>query len=201
MYIYQWFQKIWEYIGDSVNQIVAFSACFTALFAYLGLRIWRKELKGKSEYIKAKNLLKAVFKVKRAFAQVRNPAIFGFEFPNDEENEYKKTLFVYEKRWGVLVKAFEELEEHNLDARVEWGDEFEELIAPLINCRYELMLALSKFLRNKKGEKVKDIAGDFQKWIKEVDEVIYKTNDTDEFDVNLNDAINKYETKLRSYIK
>jgi len=51
-----------ECITAGKDIIVAGSAASAAFFAYLGLSTWRKELKGKSEYQLAKDVLKSVYK-------------------------------------------------------------------------------------------------------------------------------------------
>lgn len=66
--------QFWNFLGKSSGQIVALAAAFAAVSAYLGIRTWRAELKGKSEYELAKDLLKAVYKVREAFYHVRHIA-------------------------------------------------------------------------------------------------------------------------------
>jgi hypothetical protein len=41
---------IWNLLGDAKEQIVSISAVIGVFIAASGLRAWRKELKGKSEY-------------------------------------------------------------------------------------------------------------------------------------------------------
>jgi hypothetical protein len=67
------FTAIWHWLGDSKEQIVSISALIGVYIAFSGLRTWRKELKGKAEYQKAKDVLKAVYRVKDAFMVVRSP--------------------------------------------------------------------------------------------------------------------------------
>ena len=119
-----------QWIGAIKDILVGLSAVGAAVFAYLGLNAWRKELKGKSEYQLAKDILKSVYKAREAFKHVRHIMIFQYEYPEDmlgphgylkPEHDYEGTAHVYETRWKVMDEAFKELEEYHLLAQVEWG--------------------------------------------------------------------------------
>jgi hypothetical protein len=64
MVLIQYVRAIWEFLGASSDQIVALAASAAATCTYLGLRTWRRQLKGASEYALAKDLLKAVYRVR-----------------------------------------------------------------------------------------------------------------------------------------
>ena len=140
--------------------IVAAAAACAAVFAYLGLHTWRKQLKESSEYDLAKRVLKSVYRVREAFKVVRNPAIYQFEFPPEmtdhhghlkREHDYDGTAHVYETRWKTMEDAFRQLEEWNLDAQVEWGPEFQNRIVKLRACRAKLMIFIQQLLERKKN--------------------------------------------------
>jgi hypothetical protein len=40
--------EIWKCLGNSRDQIVSIAAVLAAIFAFLGLRTWRAEIKGRS---------------------------------------------------------------------------------------------------------------------------------------------------------
>ena len=152
--------EINEWISAIKEVIVGLAAISATIFAYIGLNTWRKELKGKAEYQLAKDVLKSVYKVRDAFKHVRNPAIFEYEYPEEmrdysghlkAEQNYEGTLYVYEKRWEKMTEAFKELEEHHLDAQVEWGSEFQNKILQLRTCRAELLTEIQRMLDEKKN--------------------------------------------------
>src|SRR5687768_11448247 len=133
-----------EFTTIAQNIIVSICGIATAIIAYLGLTAWRKELKGKSEYEKAKEVLKAAYRVRSAVSHVRHPIIHNSEYPQgmvDEtghltgENDLEGKEEVYKTRWKVLTDAFGELEEHCLEGQIEWGPEFKDVIVPLRKCR------------------------------------------------------------------
>ena len=203
--------QLWNLLGKSSDQIVALAVAFTALFAYLGLRTWRHELKGRSEYERAKQLLKAVYKVRNSFYQVRHIAIYQFEYPEQmrdhnghlkKEHEYGGTAHVYETRWTVLNDAFRELEEQNLEAQVEWGDEFLDIIVPLRECKTDLQIALEDFLESKKTSR--GYEGISMEERKEIRSKIYfygKDSKHETFQPQIDAAIKKFEDRLSPIIR
>jgi hypothetical protein len=117
----------------ATDVLVGSSAASAAVFAYLGLNTWRKELKGRAEYESAKTVLKSVYRVREAFKHVRNPFIYQYEYPPHmtdrtghlkQEHDYDGTAYVYENRWKKIDDAFRDLEEHHLAAQVEWAPSF-----------------------------------------------------------------------------
>ncbi|KAF0144334.1 MAG: hypothetical protein FD156_1885 [Nitrospirae bacterium] len=200
-----------DYVGIIKEIIVALAALSAAIFAYLGLSTWRKELKGKSEYEKAKDVLKAVYKVREGFKHVRNPAIWSYEYPEEMRDhwghlkrgtEYEGTAHVYEQRWKILSEAFNDLEEKTLEAQVEWGPEFENVIRPLRECRAELMVTLQmKLERKKHPEEFSRITEEERQ--KETSVLNYLGNDSehDKFTPRINAAIAEFEKKLRPHIQ
>ena len=200
-----------ECITAGKDIIVAGSAASAAFFAYLGLSTWRKELKGKSEYQLAKDVLKSVYKVREAFKHVRNPVIFQYEYPEEmtdrhghlkQENRHEGTAHVYQERWKIMDEAFSELEGYHLDAQVEWGAEFQDVIKDLRSCRAELLVAIQRML-----ERMKDT---YDKEVLSVDEraeersVLYHLGGDskhDKFTPDIDTAIEKFEKWLRPHIK
>ncbi|MFC1485435.1 hypothetical protein ACFL55_00195 [Candidatus Latescibacterota bacterium] len=186
------------------NIVLAICGVATVLIASKGLTTWRKELKGKSEYAKAKEVLKAVYRVRDAFGQVRNSFIYGFEYDEKfldqsghlkEEHKYEGNSQLYEDRWKYIVKAFQELEEQNLDAQVEWGSEFQNVIIPLRQCRAKLKTTIWQFLENIK-EPVWDRI--------EINKVLYQQDENSEhgdFTREINSAVGEFENRLRPLIE
>lgn len=193
------------------NIVLAISGAAAAVIAYLGLTTWRKELKGKSEYEKAKEVLKAVYKVRRAFMHVRNPAIFQYEYPETmtdnfghlkREHDYEGTAHVYETRWKFLAEAFRELEDLTLDAQVEWGPEYQDVIVPLRGCKAELQVAIQNMLEGKKNPNDPRSLSREEK--AEERSTLYHIGENskhDKFTPEINTAIELFETKLRPHIR
>lgn len=186
------------------------AAVAAAVFAYLGLSAWRTELKGQAEYRLAKDVLKSVYKVRDAFMHVRNPVIFSYEFPEEmrnyhghlkHEDDYAGTAHVYMQRWKAMDEAFRELEEHHLDAQVEWGPEFQSVIVKLRACRGELLLAIQRMLERKKNPR--DVPETTVEKRAEERSVLYHVGSDSEFDKftpEIEEAIKDFERWLRPHI-
>jgi hypothetical protein len=203
--------QIAEYTTVVQNVVLAICGVATVVIAYCGLTTWRKELKGKSEYTKAKEVLKAVYKVRRAFIVVRGPGIFSYEYPESmreesghlkREYEYEGTAHVYQERWKILAEAFQELEDQTLDAQVEWGAEFQDVIVPLRKCRGELQIAIQELLKATKHPYVVR-QGALQEQMQERSVLYYlaENSEHDKFTSEINAAIELFENKLRPHIK
>lgn len=200
-----------QWITAGKDIVLGLSAASAAIFAYLGLSAWKKELKGKAEYQLAKDVLKSVYRVREAFKIVRNPAIYQYEYPEElqghhghlkPESDYEGTAHVYEKRWESMVKAFSELEEQHLDAQVEWGSEFQNKIVRLRTCRVDLMIAIQQMLERKKNPRAG--APNTAEEQSEKRSVLYNLGTEskyDKFTPEIDEAINEFEQWLRPYIK
>jgi hypothetical protein len=203
--------EIWNQFGAINDQLTSLAAIVAAVLAYAGLKTWRLQLKGTSEYTLAKEVLKAVFRVREGFKHVRNPAIFGYEYPESmlAENGYLKdecraegTAHVYQERFKVLNEAFKLLEDHSLDAQVEWGAKFSTLIMPLRKLRAELLVTLQDYVHAMKpGVRARRTSLDEKR---EERSVMYylgeDASEHDKFTPEINKAILAYETELRPII-
>jgi hypothetical protein len=204
-------QQVAEATKIGQSMILALCAIATVSIAFVGLKAWRKELKGKSEYSRAKDLLKAVFKVRNAFLHVRHPAVYSYEYPREmrddhghlkQEKDYEGHAHVYGERWKPFDEAFKELEEQTLEAQVEWGTEFREIIVPLRKCRAELLIAVQDFLEQKKLPHQRERRPRNDAEGKR--SVLYYVGEDSEYDgftKEINAAVTLFENKLRPHIK
>jgi hypothetical protein len=193
------------------NVVLALCAIATVIIAYLGLTTWRKERKGKSEYAKAKEVLKAVYKVSEGFKIVRSPVIYTYEYPEEMRDEdsghlkkgyqQKGTSHVYQERWKHLSGAFEELENQALDAQVEWGAEFKDAMVPLRSCRVDLQVAIQRLLESKADSARAKYLSD-EEWERQ-QSILYHIGggSHDSFTPEVDAAISLFERKLRPLIK
>ena len=202
--------EITEWISAIKEIIIGLSAVLATIFAYIGLNTWRKELKGKAEYQLAKDVLKSVYKVRDAFHHVRNPAIFAYEYPEEmrdysgnlkPEKDYEGLHYVYEKRWEKMNEAFKELEEHHLNAQVEWGPEFQNVIINLRSCRAELLVEIQRMLDEKKNPRrvIRD-----EESMEKTFSILYdrgSNKDFEKFTPKINAAVQESEVWLRPHIK
>jgi hypothetical protein len=191
--------------------IITLAAILASILGVIGLNTWRRELKGKSQYLKAKEILNAVYKVREAFKYVRNPAIFSSEYPKElldkfgslkKEFRFEGNVQVYESRFKVLQEAFIKLEELNIDAQVEWGSEFQYVIDPLRKCRAELLITIQDFLASKK----ENYDDRYKNALTKAEErsILYfigPNSEHDKFTPEIDNAVLEFEKILRPIIK
>ncbi|OQY20711.1 MAG: hypothetical protein B6I35_10155, partial [Anaerolineaceae bacterium 4572_32.2] len=72
-------QCLQEYITLAKDVVTILAALVAATVAIMGLRTWRKQLRGKTEYELARRLLRSVYRVRDAIRIVRNPFISSAE--------------------------------------------------------------------------------------------------------------------------
>ncbi len=97
-----------------------------------------------------------------------------------------------------MAKAFKELEENHLEAQVEWGSEFQNVIEKLRFCQIELLIAIQQMLEQKKNPRIIDQTGYEER------SVLYNLesdSNNDKFTPQIDKAINEFEKWLRPHIK
>ncbi|KSU83411.1 hypothetical protein GA0061096_2666 [Fictibacillus enclensis] len=206
--------NFWHALGENSDQIVALATLGTAYLAYRGVNIWRKQLIGKSRYEIAKSLLIAVYEVRDAFMDVRNPLVYQFEYPENktitqgpltgnlkDEHKYEGSVYVYQNRFKGLNEAFIKLERLNLEAQVEWGPDYQYVIRPLRQCKTVLNLSIRDYL-----ESLKDpfYLKEIEKKKRDLREMMYYSGENSKYDLltpKINEAINLFEVWLRPTLK
>ena len=122
---------------EIIKDIVTIAASTGAFFiALAGLTAWRKQLKGKEEYELARRLLVAVFKLRNAFAIVRDPAIWTGEiaaakkeYENDKDfdkSNNDKALYSY--RWRKVNEALSAVDLELFEAEALWVRNLKKLL-------------------------------------------------------------------------
>jgi len=116
------------------------------LIAFLGLRTWKKQLKGKTEYELARRFLKRVYEFRDVLDFIRIPIQtseesinamkeHGYDYNRKDQNYHKKSIqAVYEVRWQKVNDAQSNLKIEVLEAEALWGDKkisVAEIIEPL----------------------------------------------------------------------
>jgi hypothetical protein len=139
--------QAWQsYISIIKDVVTALAALTGGIVAVIGLRAWRRQLKGKTEYELARRFLRAAFNVRDAIKFVRNPFQMGGEIshalkeagldiaPNSLEFRARSEAAVYQLRWKKLQEAMSDLEVELLEAEVSWGEDIVNKVKPLREC-------------------------------------------------------------------
>ena len=154
-------------LGQSKDAVQAVFAAIGSIVAILGLRAWRQQLAGKTEYEMASRLLRAVYKVRDQVNSLRSPFISVGEMSSAakakyaDEDELSQALHIkknhlaelaYEVRWEKVQEAISDLDVQELEAEVLWGDLLKPILKELYNCLRDLRSTLVDYLSIKRGE-------------------------------------------------
>jgi len=144
----------------AIAAVIGASSGLAGVFvAWAGLRTWRAQLRGNTEYDLARRVLRGVFKVRDALQSVRNPFISSGEFllaareagrdPNSSSafSDPLSQELVYDRRWKAVAAAQAELQIELLEAEVLWGAPIRDLDLQLRKPVAELYVAMVQYLR------------------------------------------------------
>jgi hypothetical protein len=120
---------------DALQKVSASIAALTAAYVgYHGLKAWRIQLHGKTEYDLARRLLRAVFRVRDQIAFVRNPFVpvgevleaykaAGVDTTDLDlsRDDRRRDELVYQQRMLPLASALSDLSVEILEGEVLWG--------------------------------------------------------------------------------
>lgn len=189
----------WDYFKDI---LVAIPWIATAIIAYKWLNTWKDQDKWKTRYKIVKDLLKATYRLKEAIAIVRNPFV-QFETDNVPEHidksqkEYYQVSEAYSKRWEKITEATVDISEQLLEVKIiMWDNQvIEKLYKELQDCRVELRIHLSRYLRSLLPNHI--WKADYK------DEILYSDFEgdwNDKFSEKVDNIIHKIETMLRPFL-
>ena len=193
---------IFQIVKDCLTGAAAVTG---ATVAVLGLRTWKRQLRGNAEYDVARRLLRAAYKIRDAISSVRQPFMSMGEVSAavretaQEPRGYNRAVF--EVRWKEVLEAGNELRVAELEGEVLWGNPLKTALAPLEERITELSRALSEFLRYDS----KDDLDGVQRAIKDKHgEVVYDRGSPDRpdtFTEAINGSVDQLEIFLRPKLK
>ncbi len=175
--------------------ILSIAAIITAVVAIKGLKIWRRQLKGTTEYQIALKLLEKVYRLQDAIRIARFAFVSLGELSqrpcNPEEDQREQHVrdewFAFSKRLEVVDKAKTDLKLVNFEAMALWNDSETAYIQTLIQKTHQLYSSIHLFfsmqLERNRDESINKIINkhrfivygddsDEDKYAKEVDEII-----------------------------
>jgi hypothetical protein len=137
--------------------VLGASAAVTATVAVLGLKGWRRELKGKADFEVARALARATYKLRDELTLCRSPFVRGEEFPagynslsvKSAKEEADAWAHVYRSRWEPVRLALQEFDGQALEAESLWGVAVPEKTQAFRSCAVELLVAIQAFVDDK----------------------------------------------------
>ena len=97
---------------SAIAQVVtALAAISAVLVGIAGLQTWRRELRGRSDFSLAKDVLRAVYRVRDEIGRVRDSSMFPSEWVDRPDRDPKTPIsnpkdveYAYQSRWDRLVE-------------------------------------------------------------------------------------------------
>jgi hypothetical protein len=197
--------------------VTILSASTVAIVAVLGLRTWKNQLRGKTEYELARRLLKAVYRVRSTIGMVRAPLIFagearqalreaGIEVENPlNQDAQPQTEGAVYQRWDKLQEALTELNVEACEAEALWGQDIQNRLGQLGKNVTTLRAKIALYLYylnhpiqgvpDEKLEVERDIIQRTRRIIYAIDEP-----EQDGFGASLQTSIKEIEDYLRQYL-
>lgn len=143
--MYEWLQLPWPPANvatvakDAITAVVAILALCVATS---GLKTWKRQIHGSSQYSVAKAVLLETYRVEELIADVRHPLM---TYPREEVEKHGKRYViakVYEARLQPLLDSLVALRGHQLEAAAIWGKEIKSEIEDLETMIRELRGAI-----------------------------------------------------------
>lgn len=184
--------------------VLALAAGTGAVVGILGLRTWRRELRGRTEYEQARRLVRAAFKLRNATSFARRRMIGGGEWPEGGPNTpagltdpgwiVRLREHVYTNRWRHVSEAASELEAEALEAEVLWGDKIHQLMEPLRRALVDLQISLEQFLGLREDDNSDEAVQTRARFLGKLDA-------TDELTQALTRSISAIEEEMRAHLQ
>lgn len=202
-------QTSWQIYASIAKDIITAGAAITAaVVAVKGLRAWKKQLRGKTDYELARRCLKAVYRVRDAIRMVRNPLQSSEEIaaavkeegpsiPQYLSDDYKIQQAIYSFRLKRASEAFSDLQVELLEAQVSWGTEAVIALQPLQACVLKLQSTIRRHLRRLLPHGALTPAR-----AEEVEIILYVDEELqDPFSIEIGEAVEQAERFLQPHLK
>ena len=146
-----------EVIAAAKDVLLGFAALSTAAIAFIGLKSWRRELKGRAEFEAARDLIRVTYKLRDEIQSCRSPFVSGHEFPESYRDSYGKKSqkeeadgwrHVYNARWKTVGVVIQEFDAQSLEAEALWGEDVRSLTNTLRQCANKLYVAIEMLISN-----------------------------------------------------
>ncbi len=187
--------------------VVTLAAAGGLIVTLLGLRTWKRQLKGKTEWDLARRYLRAVYIVRDAVGTVRisfmsvgeqSAAMAEVKKARSDslQTDIDPVGAAYEQRFVPLHRAWSDLQVERAEAEALWGAAAVEAIKPLAKSMRELLSYLEMHMRHRAGR----MKGAKQDLLDKIDGVMFgipNENGRDEFGDDLSKAVGTAEAFIR----
>jgi hypothetical protein len=191
--------------------LLAIAAIITPSIAFVGLKNWNRELRGKAAFEVAVGLTKATYKLRDEIKSCRAPMIRADEFPDglqpsvwnkDPQTKAQAYLHVYAARWQPVQAALHEFDTQTLGAEALWGAAIRQKTDELRACVRELSAAIDADIANTASgdQHFSTDQGDFGRKMRAT--VHASMSDTkNKFSLSVETAVSRIESELRPQLR
>lgn len=142
-------------LSDFNSVATSMAALVAAGVAFVGLRTWREQLTGRTEYELARRLFRRVLEVRDAIAAARHPFMSAAELSEAvkragieaKPEDAMASRLAYGERWNRVSNALSDMQVDLLEAEVLWGDAIQSAASELHGCAATLYGAIRAYLR------------------------------------------------------
>lgn len=202
---------IWSDLLATLKDVVLiFTAMIASYVGLKGLGAWRRQLKGNTEYVLAKDMLRSIYELREAVSIVRHPFMSHLEHANIPDERAKDLSYrekvvygraaAYQKRWDYILKAKSALDAKLLEAEVVWGRNIVDITKPLTTLIAELSWAIQDSFEDLDSKGYSNNQ-DIEELKKRRQIMFARGDDKDQFKKRLDEVISTIEKEMKPHIE
>ncbi|MBA7656928.1 hypothetical protein ES703_64857 [subsurface metagenome] len=201
-----------DIISTIKDVFLGLSAVAVAIFAWLGLRTWRKELTGRAKFEFTRSMMHSCFELRAKFAGVRHPITKLYEWaervPADKETEAEaqqlNEWYAKTQRLNLVIESLNKIIEGEWEAKILLDESSIKLIEEAVQSYRESYADLSSAISTyfdithdeaRTGEQYQN-----QEWLRGLKKTIYSAPN-DDFSKKVDDTTDKLSSALKQYVK
>lgn len=140
-----------ELTSAAADLVTAIATLGAVVVAGVGLRTWRKELKGRADFETARQLARDTYALREALGTFRAPLYSSAEFPDGDIDSAEGYASMFQNRWRPLGAALATFESTSLEAEALWGAPVREKTDRLRRCVVRVFVAVEAFVDDKRS--------------------------------------------------
>lgn len=139
-----------EMTSAIADVFTAIATTGAVIVAGVGLKAWKRELKGRADFDAARAMARATYGLRDAIGSCRSPFLSGHEFPDGDMESANAYASLYQTRWRAIGDALVVFDAAVLEAEALWGAEPRESADKLKACVVELSASIDAFIADKR---------------------------------------------------
>ncbi len=194
------------------DAVLGLSAIAVVVFAWKGLKTWRRELTGRAKFETARSMMRVGFELRANCEAVRNPVTGSSEWdnriPQDKETQAEAQVlnewYAKAKRLNFVVESLNKVIEVEWEAEILLDESSVKSIKEAVQSYRESYADLSSAISTyfeirydeaRTGDPYKD-----QEWLRGLKKTIYSAQD-DDFSKKVDNATDKLSSVLKQYVR